>query len=103
MAQIRKEDLVNPVLIQRIKKLEDALEQSEREKRRLKERIRLQDARLGEYRRMDMERYERHKERHAMRREIATEWLVGGGVAGLLLVASLVAQKICLYRWGLMP
>lgn len=103
MAQIRKEDLVNPVLIQRIKKLEDALEQSEREKRRLKERIRLQDARLGEYRRMDMVRYERHRERRVRRREIATEWLVGGGVAGLLLTVSLAAQRICLYRWGLMP
>lgn len=101
--QIRREELVNPALIQKIKRLEIEMEKKEQENARLRERIRLQDKRLREYRGRDMQKYDRRRNRREERKEIATEWLVGGGVAGVVLAASVVVQKVCLLRWGLMP
>lgn len=103
MMQIQKEELVNPALLQKIMKLEKELAQSEMEKRQLRKTVKLQGALLGEYRRGDLARYEEHVGRREKRREIATEWIVAGGVTLFLVAATQLLQWICLTRWGLMP
>jgi len=103
MMRVRRDELVNPALIQQIRQLQGELQLEKAKNAKLATELGMCNDLIRCYRKSNKARYEREIERRKRGVEISVELIVAGIVVLVVTILPLICQDFYLTRWGLMP